>query len=253
MDFLYFLALVYYTLKKISVAGATKKRKEVIFMNEITILKRNKLFANIKEADIPAMLKCLGTRRQSFQKGEYICMAGRTEPAVGILLSSEAQITKENRLGDAMIVGTIRTGDLFGEVYACMGKSVLPVSVVALGKCDVLLLHVERIIHTCQSACPFHQQLITNLLRIIAEKTAMLSRKMEFIAYKTIRSRLEAYFYDRMEQCGSNEFIIPLNRNELADYLCVDRSAMCRELSHMKADGLLDYKGNHFYWLKKDG
>lgn len=206
----------------------------------------------MQEADIPNMLKCLGARKQSFQKGEYICMAGRTEPAVGILLSGEAQIMKENRQGDAMIVGTLKTGDLFGEVYACMGEPILPVSVLALGKCDVLLLHVERIVHTCQNACPFHQQLIRNLLRIMAEKTAILSRKMEFIAYKTIRSRLEAYFYDRMERSGSSEFIIPLNRNELADYLCVDRSALCRELSHMKSDGILDYKGNHFYWLKQD-
>ena len=206
----------------------------------------------MQEADSPNMLKCLGARKQSFQKGEYICMAGRTEPAVGILLSGEAQIMKENRQGDAMIVGTLKTGDLFGEVYACMGEPILPVSVLALGKCDVLLLHVERIVHTCQNACPFHQQLIRNLLRIMAEKTAILSRKMEFIAYKTIRSRLEAYFYDRMERSGSSEFIIPLNRNELADYLCVDRSALCRELSHMKSDGILDYKGNHFYWLKQD-
>ena len=206
----------------------------------------------MQEADIPNMLKCLGARKQSFQKGEYICMAGRTEPAVGILLSGEAQIMKENRQGDAMIVGTLKTGDLFGEVYACRGEPILPVSVLALGKCDVLLLHVERIVHTCQNACPFHQQLIRNLLRIMAEKTAILSRKMEFIAYKPIRSRLEAYFYDRMERSGSSEFIIPLNRNELADYLCVDRSALCRELSHMKSDGILDYKGNHFYWLKQD-
>jgi CRP-like cAMP-binding protein len=212
-------------------------------------LKNTRLFSNIKEADIPALLKCLGSRKQSYPKEDFIFLAGQSAPAVGILLSGKAQVIKENMLGDSMIIGTLIPGDMFGETYACMGKEAIPVSVVALEPCEALLLDVGRIVHTCQTACPFHQQLIANLLQIMARKNDMLNRKMSFITHKTIRSRLEAYFYDQMEQCGSYEFTLPFNRNELADYLCMDRSAMCRELSHMKEEGILDYSGNHFHWL----
>ena len=216
----------------------------------IDVLKTNKLFFEIKEADITAVLNCLGSHKQSYPKDDFIFLAGQSVPAVGILLTGKAQVVKENILGDSMIIGTLEIGDMFGETFACMGKKTMPVSVVALEKCEVLLLDVSRIVHTCQSACPFHQQLISNLLRIVAEKNEMLNRKMSYITHKTIRSRLEAYFYDQMERSGSYEFSVPFNRNELADYLCIDRSAMCRELSHMKGDGILDYSGKHFHWLK---
>ncbi len=218
-------------------------------MDMFSLLQNNRLFLDIKESDIPGMLKCLGSRKQSYPKEDFIFLAGQSAPAVGILITGKAQVIKENMLGDSMIIGNLEAGDMFGETFACMGQKVMPVSVIALEPCEVLLLDVARIVHTCQSACPFHQQLVTNLLRIMAQKNAMLNRKMSFITHKTIRSRLEAYFYDQMEQSGSYRFAVPFNRNELADYLCVDRSAMCRELSRMKEEGVLDYSGKSFHWL----
>ncbi len=213
-------------------------------------LNNNKLFWGMQETDIPSMLRCLESRKQSYRKGDFVFLAGQSAPAVGVLLSGKAQVVKENMLGDSMIIGSLAAGDLFGETFACMGIEVIPVTVVALEKCEVLLLDVGRIVHTCQSACPFHQQLISNLLRIIAEKNVVLNQKMTYITHKTIRSRLEAYFYDQMQQYGSYEFTVLFNRNELADYLCIDRSAMCRELSHMKSDGILEYSGKNFRWIK---
>lgn len=239
--------IVLYFLYKIR-CGYNNIRNEENFL--INILKSNKLFWGMEETDISAILKCLGSRRQSYPKGDFIFLAGQSAPAVGILLSGKAQVVKENILGDSMIIDSLETGDMFGETFACMGKKAIPVTVVALEKCEVLLLDAGRIVHTCQSACAFHQQLISNLLQIVAEKNAMLNQKMSYITHKTIRSRLEAYFYDMMERNGSYEFIVPFNRNELADYLCIDRSAMCRELSHMKSDGVLDYSGRNFCWLK---
>lgn len=150
-----------------------------------------------------------------------------------------------------MIIGSLKTGDLFGETFACMGQKVMPVSVVALENCEVLFLDISRIVRTCKTACPFHQKLIANLLKIMAEKNAVLNQKMSYITHKTIRSRLEAYFYDIMERNGSYEFTIPYNRSEMADYLCIDRSALSRELSHMKNDGMIDYDGKNFQWLQK--
>lgn len=217
----------------------------------IRILQSNELFDNIQEQDLPVMLHCLGCRRQSAERGDFIFLAGKSRPAVGILMSGKAQIEKENIAGDAMIIGTLRTGDLFGETYACMGADVMPVSVVALEKSDVLLLDVAKIVHTCRSACKFHQQLIANLLKILAEKNMRLNRKMSYLSHKTIRSRLEAYFSSRAQSRGSLSFSIPFNRTELAEYLCIDRSAMSRELARMKNEGILDYRGKTFYWMKK--
>jgi CRP-like cAMP-binding protein len=222
---------------------------EGIFM--IEILKRSELFANIEEADLHTMLQCLGCRRRSVEKGDFIFLAGETPPALGILISGNAQIIKEDFEGNSMIIGSVKSGDLFGETYACMGLKVLPVTVKAVGKCEILLMDVTKIVGTCPSACAFHHQLIANLLRIIAEKNVFLSQKMSFLSHKTIRSRLEAYFSSRIQQTGSYDFSIPFNLTELADYLCIDRSAMSRELSHMKAEGIVDYRGRNFHWLRR--
>lgn len=212
---------------------------------------KNPLFEGMSDADVAAVLTCLGSRKQTFPKGDFIFLAGQSAPAVGILTAGKAQVIRENRQGDAMIVGTLEAGDIFGETYACMKLPAMPVSVAALTKCEVLLLDVGRLVHTCPSACAFHQRLIANLLRILAQKNMRLNQKMSYITHKTIRSRLEAYFEDRMQQSGSTAFTVPFSRQSLADYLCIDRSALSRELSHMKEDGLIDYDGSRFEWLGK--
>lgn len=217
----------------------------------IEILKNNKLFSGIDETDIYNVLKCLNSYTRFFLKGEFVFLAGESKPSVGILVSGETQITKENILGDSMIVGSFKAGDMFGETFACMGMKEIPVTVTALEKCEVLFIDVNRIIHTCKSACSFHQQLISNLLRIIAEKNIFLNQKMSYITHKTIRSRLEAYFCDIIEQSGSYTFTVPYNRNELADYLCTDRSAMSRELSKMQSEGIININKKIIKWLKK--
>lgn len=217
----------------------------------IEVLKKNKLFSGLQETEISTVLNCLGSRKRSYPKGEFIFLAEQSQPAVGIMISGKAHVLKENVMGDSTIIGILNPGDMFGETFACMGKKVMPVTVAALEKSEILWLDLKRIVCTCQSACSFHQQLILNLLRIVAEKNAMLNKKMSYITHKTIRGRLEAYFYDLMDCSGSFKFVVPLNRNEMSDYLCIDRSAMCREISKMKSEGILDYKGQNFHWLDR--
>ncbi len=213
------------------------------------ILKRNILFKDISIEDIVKMLKCLDSRVQEYKKGEYIFLAGQSKPAVGIVLNGNAQVIKENFMGDLAIIGSLQTGDFFGETFACTGKKVSPVSVVALDCCKVLFLDIGRMTHTCKNSCPFHHQLISNLLSIVAQKNIILNQKISYLTHKTIRGRLTAYFYDCIESENSRRFAIPFNRRELADYLCVDRSAMCRELSNMKKEGILNLKGRIVEWL----
>ncbi|MDD2216709.1 MAG: Crp/Fnr family transcriptional regulator [Eubacteriales bacterium] len=210
------------------------------------LIAKTPLFKGISINDIPSMLNCLGSQKLTYEKDSFIFLAEESRPKVGIMLCGKAQIIKENYFGDRTIIGSLESGDIFGETYACMGLSEIPVSVLATENSQALLLDMHKITHTCQSACTFHHQVITNLLKILAKKNTLLNAKMSYITHKTIRGRLEAYFNDQAEKTHSLEFKVPFNRNELADYLCIDRSAMCRELSRMKQEGLIDYHKNRF-------
>lgn len=210
------------------------------------ILKKMELFQNIHEDDIPGMLKCLDCKIKTYHKDEFIFLAGESTPAVGILLAGKAQVIKENIHGDRLIIRKLSAGDMFGESYASMAVKVMPVSVYTLEETQVLLFDLKKIILTCKSACVFHQTLIMNLMKIIARKNAVLSEQMFYLSHKTIRSRMEAYLLDQADKHGSYTFSIPFKRNELAEYLCMDRSAMLRELGKMKEEGILSYNKNTF-------
>jgi CRP-like cAMP-binding protein len=210
------------------------------------ILLNHPLFAQMSKHEIDHILSCMDSRQQRFAKGSFIFLAEESYPKLGILFSGKAQVIKENIYGDKMIIGTLKLGSLFGETYACMGLPKIPVSVEAIEDCIVLLLDINLMLRTCNKACQFHQRLISNLLKIIATKNMILTRKMSYITHKTIRGRLLAFLEDQAERAKSNIFEIPFNRNELADYLCVDRSAMSRELGRMKKEGLLDFDRKTF-------
>jgi len=210
-------------------------------------LTKHPLFEGIVLEDIKHILTCMDSRRQHFEKGTLIFVAYNSAPKIGILLSGKAQIVKENYHGDRMIIGIVTPGSLFGETYASMDLSTIPVSVETLENSLVLLLDVNRILKICENTCPFHQKLISNLLKIIATKNMQLNKKMSYITHKTIRGRLLAYLEDQSENAQSERFDIPFNRNELAEYLCIDRSAMSRELSRMKKEGLLNFSKKTFH------
>lgn len=217
----------------------------------IDILKKTDLFAGLSDDEIESMLKCLRAKAVDYEKDEFIFFAGKTRPAVGIIIAGTAQVIKENYYGDLLIMHNLHETDMFGEVYAGMEADRVPVSVVALSPCRVLLLDLKNILGTCHSACSFHQRLILNLMKHVAEKSALLSEQMSYLSHKTIRARLEAYLHEQATKAGSHSFKIPFNKSELAQYLCVDRAAMQRELGKMKAEGLLSYDKNTFRLPKK--
>ena len=213
------------------------------------VLSSNMLFKDISVEDIEKMLKCLDSREREYKKGEYVFMAGQSKPAVGVLLSGNAQVIKENFMGDLAIIGSLQAGDFFGETFALAAEK--SACSVIRDRCKVIFLNIDRMTHTCKNSCPFHHQLISNLLNIVAQKNIILNRKISYLTHKTIRGRLTAYFYDCMEKANSRRFSIPFNRRELADYLCIDRSAMSRELSNMKKEGILSLNGRVIQWLEE--
>lgn len=139
---------------------------------------------------------------------------------------------------------------MFGEVYACLPDLEFDGTVVAQTDCSILFLNLNRTITTCSSACHFHTQMISNLLQILAQKNIAFSRKLDCLSHHTIRARLLEYFSKQAQICGNSSFSIPLNRQQLADYLCVDRSAMTVELYKLKDEGILDFDKNKFTLLE---
>lgn len=204
------------------------------------------LFDGIKEDDRSEMLKCLNAKKKQYKKGSTVLGRGGRTSEMGMVLEGSVHMVKDDFWGNRSILGQASPGQMFGEVYACLPRQGLEVDVVAAEDTEVLFLDVGRILTVCSSACSFHTRLIRNLLTILAEKNLMLTHKMEHMAQKSTRDKVLSYLSMEAEKQGGPEFAIPFNRQQLADYLSVDRSAMSRELSRMKAEGLLDFHRNRF-------
>lgn len=216
----------------------------------VQILKLTPLFASMSEQDIQTMLSCLSARVKFYQKDEYIWQTGDDIEQVGLLLSGEVLIIKDDLHGNRSILSNVQPGDMFGEAFSCAGLSVLPVSVLSISKCSVMLIDYKRIINTCSNTCVFHMRLIENMLRILAEKNISLTKKIQYMSQRTTRGKLLSYLLDVATRSQSKIFTIPFNRQELADYLGVDRSAMSSELGKLRNEGVLDFDKNNFKFLK---
>ncbi|MEG0322787.1 MAG: Crp/Fnr family transcriptional regulator [Raoultibacter sp.] len=210
------------------------------------ILAHSYLFAGMTDTEVEAMLECLNAQTRSYPKGDFIFRAGESTTTMGVILEGKIRLEKEDYWGNRSILASLGLGQSFAEVYACEPGLPFDVNVIAALDTTVLLLDVGKITTTCTSACEFHTRLIRNLLAIVARRTHTLTRKIEHTSKRTTREKLLSYLSDQAETAKSATFSIPFNRQELADYLSVDRSAMSAELSHMQTEGLITYQKNHF-------
>ena len=207
------------------------------------------LFEGIAKGDLPGMLRCLDARAAAYEAGETVFLAGDAVRGVGIVCSGEVQVLREDIFGNRTIQAQLTQGEIFGETLACARVEVLPVSVVATTPSEILIIDYRRIVTTCTSSCAFHKFLIENMLGILAGKNLMLNRKIEVLSARTTRAKLTAYLSSQAQRTGSARFRIPFDRQELADYLAVDRSAMSTEMGRMRDEGLLRFKRNEFELL----
>lgn len=204
----------------------------------------NPLFNGISQVDFASMLTCLGAFEKSFGKHQQIIQTGDTVDFVGIVAQGSVKIVNTDYHGNEVMVATVAEGDLFAEVFACVERLRSPVCVVALEETSVVFFDYRKMITTCTSGCQFHQQLITNMLNVLAKKTLYLNKRIDVISKRTLRDKILTYLYDQSQ--GLEKFTIPMNRENLANFLCADRSALSNELSKMKRDGLIDYHKNTF-------
>lgn len=208
------------------------------------------LFYGLKEDEITSLLGCLNAEKCSYKKGEVILSEGSITEDIGIVLSGMAIISCCDIWGNNSILGNAAPGSVFAEVYACIPGQPLLVTVSAAEDTSILFMNVGRVLTTCTNACPFHARLARNLLTVCAHKSLRLSQRIQHTSSKSVRGRLMSYFSECAKHAGSNSFLIPYNRQQLADYLNVDRSTMCNELSKMQKDGMIEYERNHI--LLKD-
>ena len=215
----------------------------------LRILRNCPLFFGIADEDLLRMLSCMGARVDFYDKKYTIFPEGIRAKYIGILLSGEAQIVRVDYNGNRSIISEIQPSELFGEAFACAQVSSLPVSVIASEPCEVMLVDCSHVLHTCQNGCSFHSQMIYNLMRDLAEKTLKYHKKSEIISGRSTRDKLMNYLTITAREVGSDSFDISFDRQELADYLEVDRSGLSAEIGKLKKEGVLDCRKNHFELL----
>lgn len=215
----------------------------------IPVLKRTKLFAGVAEHEIEAMLSCLGAKKQAYKKGEYVFRQGEHLKHFAVLAEGGLHIQQDDYWGNRSIIGPIAVGEMFGEAYIAPGSGPLLNDVVAVEDSTVILFDAGRVLTTCSSACRFHAITVQNLFFAISERNRNLVQKLGHMSKRSTREKLISYLSTESQRHNSASFTIPFNRQQLADYLSVDRSAMSNELCKMRDDGLLLFEKNSFQLL----
>lgn len=209
-------------------------------------LSKTLLFRGIAPEEIQSMMGCLRGSTKKYAKGSIIHHTGETISSMGLILSGSVSVENDDVWGNKSILDRISAGHIFAENYACLPGEPLMVNIVAAEATEILFMRTDCMFTMCSHACGFHNQLIRNMLTISAQKSLSLSRRILHTSSKTIRGRLLSYLSHQAAQHGSREFDIPFNRQQLSDYLSVDRSAMSNELSKMQREGLIRSDRNHF-------
>lgn len=215
-------------------------------------LSKTLLFRDISPQEIETMMGCLQGVTKKYARGSIIYHAGDTLNSMGMVLTGSVSIENDDIWGNKSILDKVGPGQVFAETYACLPGEPLMVNIVASEPAEILLMNTGCMFTICSHACDFHNKLIRNMLTISAQKSLNLSRRILHTSSKTIRGRLRSYLSFQATQHGSREFEIPFNRQQLADYLSVDRSAMSNELSKMQKEGMIKSDRNHFIILEMD-
>ena len=197
------------------------------------------LFAGVEPQELLPLLECLQAQKRTCPKGTAIFAEGDPAHTLGIVLTGRVNTVYEDLLGGRSIIGAMKPGQLFCDAFACSTEQRMPVSVVAQVDSAVLLIDIQRVLHTCVHACRQHQRLTENLLHILADKYVALNLKMIHLSGRTTRRKLLSYLSEQMRLAGGGPFAVPFNQQELADYLFTDRSGLSTEWNRLKKEGVL--------------
>ena len=212
----------------------------------LPVIRSAQLFSGVSEDELTAMLSCLKAEKKDFPKEAFVLRSGDTADSIGLALAGTVLVIQEDIWGNRNILSKAGPGQTFAAAYACAPGSVLNVSVIAETPVTALFLNVKRILNVCPSACAHHSRIIRNLLSELAEKNLRFNEKLTHMGQRTTRSKIMSYLSSEAQQLGKYEFDIPFSRQQLADYLAVERSGLSLELGKMRSEGLLDFYKSHF-------
>ena len=212
----------------------------------LPVIASSPLFSGVSENELTAMLSCLGTRTERFPKAEFLLRAGDMADSVGLVLSGSVLVIQEDVWGNRNILSKVSPGQIFAVAFACAPGSALNVSVSAEMPTTAMFLNVKRVLNLCPSACAHHSRIIRNLLGELAEKNLRFSEKLTHMGQRTTRAKLLSYFSAEAQKRGTYEFDVPFSRQQLADYLAVERSGLSLELGKLRDEGLIEFHKSHF-------
>lgn len=215
----------------------------------VPILMKTQMFAGVGDDEVSAMLSCLDARLYNYKKGEYVLRQGEHLNDIVVLVEGTLHIQNDDYWGNRSILGQIAVGEMFGEAYVAPESGALLNDVVAMEDSTVIFFDVRRILTTCSSACRFHAMVVQNMFFAISWKNRKLVQKLGHMSKRSTREKLISYLSEEAKKHNSATFTIPFNRQQLADFLSVDRSAMSNELCKMRDDGLIEFDKNSFKLL----
>lgn len=218
----------------------------------LPVLRKCGLFAGIADEKLLRMLSCLGATVHAYEKNQFIISEGDAGGRIGVVLSGAVQIIRVDYYGNRSILAELQQGQMFGESFACADVSEVPVNAVTTENSEALLIDAKRILHMCNSACGFHNQLIYNLMKLVATKNLLFNQKLEIISKRSTREKLMTYLMMEAKQKNSNSFTVQFDRQELADYLEVDRSGLSAEIGKLRKEGVLECQKSHFTLLNRE-
>ncbi len=209
------------------------------------ILRNTGLFEGIEDDEMETMLKCLGAFTRRYAKDEFLFRRGDRTECLGVVLTGNVRVVREDWWGNRTVLGDVGAGMPLCTEYACTSDP-LDISIVANEPTEVMFLDVGRAANVCNSSCEFHNRLVKNLMRNLAGTSMVMNRRLDQLAKRSTREKICAFLSDQARAAGSSDFMIGMNRQEMADYLGVDRSAMSTELGKMQREGIIEFQKNHF-------
>ena len=217
----------------------------------LPVLRTCPFFTGLNDDEILSIIHYVNASGISGLRGSYIFRTGDSTEVMGLVLSGSTLIIQEDLWGHRNILSRCSAGDFFGEPYAADPGAVLNISIVAEEDYEILFLNAKRLLLSCPTACDHHNKLIRNLVSVLANRILILNDKITHVSKRTTREKLLSYLSSESARRSSLSFDISFDRQQLADFLCVERAAMSAELSKLQKEGLLKTNKNHFELLTK--
>lgn len=224
----------------------------IITGDNINVLLSSPLFNGIESNNLRDVLHCVGAEKHHYKKWEWVLRRGTIVDKIGIVVKGCIYLMKEDFWGNRAIIEIINPGYLFAESYSTVFPDNIEIDFVSAKDSDVIFINTSKVLNICTSQCQFHQIIVRNLFDMLTRKNRQLIKKMNHLSNKNIQQKILSFLSDMAYINNSHKFTIDFNRQELADYLYVDRSALSSELSKLHVKGLINYKKNYFELLKQD-